>query len=699
MALKLSSSYNFGDPNFGDVSLLLRADGSPLRDSSPDPKVITAVGNAAYSTAQAKFGSGSIAFDGNGDYLTCGTNAGYAMGTGDFTLEGFVYVTSFTNPYQTIFRTREGAVNSTTGYSIGVLGTGTPLGSQSFFFYTNGIVVTANNTVSLNTWHHVACTRSGSTLRLFIDGVQGVSATNSQNFTDSTGFIGAVFSTQEFFNGYIDELRITKGVARYTANFTPPTAPFPDFYAPPVDPNFENVSLLLHGDESSIIDSSRTPKAITVVGNAAYSTVQKKFGSGSIVSVSDGTDYLSIPPSTSLQLSSESDFTVECWVYLLSNRTYNHVVSKGGQNTREWALSVGPTNLQFYWSTNGLSDGDTVIARASTLPLNTWIHVAAVKVGNTIKLFKDGVQQGADGTFTTIYNGNGTTWVGRFMDFTGISHSLHGYIDDLRITKGIARYQSSFTPPTYAFPHPKQSWTPARIPTALWLDASDASTITTVSGAVSEWRDKSGNNRHFTQSNSSYRPLLQTSTVVFDGVDDFLTRGTMLFTSPVYGFYTVTRNRNLSANPGIGGQLSYGGGDLTTYRHFLYQNATNYYSAIQVGDYTVFLQPYTGDTNFHIFSYEHNGSTISLHSEAGLTTTQTNGGYNGIAQTAFTLGAGAPLAPGSVFVPLDAREVIATPTPLSASDRQKLQGYLAHKWGLTANLPNNHPYKYEPPYI
>ena len=224
----------------------------------------------------------------------------------------------------------------------------------------------------------------------------------------------------------------------------------------PVDPYFSNVSLLLHGDgtngSTTIVDSSPSPKTVTAVGDAQISTAQSKFGGSSLRFTVDSTDHLAIPASTSLQITAAEDFTVEAWIYLLGNRTYNYFVSKGGGTTREWAFAAGPSNLIFYWSTNGGFTGDQVLSRSASLPLSTWIHVAAVKSGSVIKLFKDGVQQGADGAFTSIYGGNGTTWVGRFMDFGAISHSLNGQVDDFRITKGIARYTSNFTPPTAPFP-------------------------------------------------------------------------------------------------------------------------------------------------------------------------------------------------------------------------------------------------------
>jgi hypothetical protein len=217
------------DPNFANVSLLLHGDGAngstTIIDSSPSPKTVTAFGDAQISTAQSKFGGASILFDGSGDYLSTPHTSAYDISSGDFTIECWIRP-SVVNTTQTLISTRAGAND---GFILRQT-------NNSLFFAFLGANVTNTTspaTLLANTWHHVAATRFGSNFRVFVDGQAGTVTTTSFNgfpSTSTTLHIGVeiVSSLNNPVNGYIDDLRITKGVARYTANFTPPTAPFPD---------------------------------------------------------------------------------------------------------------------------------------------------------------------------------------------------------------------------------------------------------------------------------------------------------------------------------------------------------------------------------------------------------------------------------------------------------------------------------------
>ena len=216
----------------GRVSLLLNCNGTngstTFTDSSSNNHTVTGAGNAQISTTQSKFGGASVSFDGNGDYLSATPDVGYAFGTADFTVEAWIYPTSFPNTYHTIAATR-GISASTTAWSWSVVSDGT------FILYTNGFAYTGTVTgaISLNTWSHVALCRSAGNLQIYANGIanNATPASLNNNFTDQNLWIGTTGGVAtgggvggDPFTGYIDDFRITKGVALYKSNYTPPTS-------------------------------------------------------------------------------------------------------------------------------------------------------------------------------------------------------------------------------------------------------------------------------------------------------------------------------------------------------------------------------------------------------------------------------------------------------------------------------------------
>jgi hypothetical protein len=181
--------------------------------------VYETVGNAIISNVQSKFGVGSISFPGAlTAYLKAPTNPSLDFGTGDFTVECWVYFNSVasdqglfggstTNAWEIRWRT-------STGLNLGRLNTA----FDSTFAWSP----------SATTWYHVAVTRSGTSVRGFVNGSQiGSTSTNSNTYNSGTLFyIGITDTSNNAFNGYLDDIRITKGFARYTANFTAPTTTF-----------------------------------------------------------------------------------------------------------------------------------------------------------------------------------------------------------------------------------------------------------------------------------------------------------------------------------------------------------------------------------------------------------------------------------------------------------------------------------------
>ena len=238
-------------------------------------------------------------------------------------------------------------------------------------------------------------------------------------------------------------------------------------------------------------------------------------------------------------------------------------------------------------------------------------------------------------------------------------------------------------------------WNPSMIQTALWLDAADASTITESSGLVSQWSDKSGNLRHVFQATPILRPTYSSAVlnslpvIRFDGSNDRLETSAALLTQQTFGIYAITANRNPAGESAVMGQ--YIGGDVG--RTLFYQNGiTTRLGAIFSGQGNAIYNG-TANSQFHIFGYEGNNVSYTLHYEGASVATGSIAGSS-ISNTTFKIGEPAAGA-GSNFFPaaLDAAEIVITLAPLSGADRQKLEGYLAHKWGLDANLPADHPYK------
>ena len=209
------------DPDFASVILLIHCNGSngstTFTDSSSYAHTITTGGSAAVSTAEKQFGTGSLSvgFSGVG-YIDTPAGSTFSL-PGDFTIECWLKVDASVGSTPALLELNN--------YGNGIL-------IRSDDTYINGGTVSWTGLVNTS-WRHLALTRSGSTIRWFRDGVvDATTYTSSATLNSANGKLrfGANIHTSggNPMKGYIDEIRVTKGVARYTANFTPPTAAFPD---------------------------------------------------------------------------------------------------------------------------------------------------------------------------------------------------------------------------------------------------------------------------------------------------------------------------------------------------------------------------------------------------------------------------------------------------------------------------------------
>jgi len=391
----------------------------------------------AYSTSSI---GGSGYFDGSGDYLIVPHNAAFDFGSGDFTMEAWVYPTT-TSLTSELFDKRASAANYSQMPQIQITAN-QPIAYASATGSSWAVTINGSSNVTPYSWNHVALTRSGNTWTLWLNGASIGTATSSITVYASTSnvVIGAADTAgTNPMNGYISGSRIVKGTAIYTAAFTPPTAPLTAV---------SGTSLLLNYTNGVIFDNAAVSDYETV-GNAQISTSVKKYGTGSLAF--DGTgDWLVAPASPSWDFGS-GDFTVELWVNPSVITASEALVSKGNASSvgnEVWTLQWYGTNQLAFFSGGGL--GTPVVTTGSIFATGNWYHVAVCRTAGVTKIFVNGTEQGTSTTSYTITAG-GALYVGAGW-YAPASRDISGYIDDLRITKGIARYPYSFTPPTAAFP-------------------------------------------------------------------------------------------------------------------------------------------------------------------------------------------------------------------------------------------------------
>lgn len=483
-----------------NVVLALNFDGAITDGALLNKKTVTANGNAAISTVQKKYGSHACYFDGSGDTLTIPASSDFDFGTGPFTIEGWVY--SDLTQQGTLFDLYQTAVNTQD-----ILVYLRPYGCIGFF-YGNGVLSYIDATdlplIQANTWSHFACVRQvDGTINVFQNGVKSSFSainTNAMGWSATYGpFIGGRRGGTNYLKGYIDDLRVTKGVARYQKNFIPPLETFGmgfqgtisgtvkdangDFaqrlvrayrrldgamvsegFSDPVSGAFslgcadtskhcaivyDSDALITYlpfnGPNNSTVFDEWSGKVVTPFGNVKISTTQSKFGGASALFDGSG-DYLTLPASSDLDFGA-SDFTIELWVRFNSIATTQgvfatHALSSG--HTPVLIYLTGGNMLFFSSSTLGVWDVANAATIKSGVAAGVWYHVAVCRAGGNIRLFCDGVLV------------NTVTVNGALLPLSGNTPSigqwaggswLNGHLDDLRISKGVARYTANFTPP------------------------------------------------------------------------------------------------------------------------------------------------------------------------------------------------------------------------------------------------------------
>ena len=419
-----------------------------IADGSTNNHSITVNGNTKtesfspydYDTYSATDNGGSIYFDGNGDYLSVADGSWNTLGSSDFTIECWAYNTATSGSRQDLFGQGNSAGQafsiSTELYinSNRTVGGGVYVGSQAY--------LTSTATVPVNTWNHIVLARDGTTMRLYINGVQsattsvGTGTVTDQSTDFSIGRVGEYNGL--YFNGNISDFRFVKGTCEYPngTTFTPPTAPLTAI---------TNTSLLINGTNAGIIDKSQSAKTITLNGDVKSSTTQSKYLNSSMAFDGNGDIILFDASDPLYNLSyGQGDFTLEGWFYFNSLSNNPKLYIDAASTSTYWQLYyVNNTGLTFRANNTGIN-----VNAGSTLSVNTWYHIAFVRNSSTYNIYVDGTSV-VSTTTTHQIGSNGEKALGGSV-LSGATYSVNGYISDFRITKGLARYTSNFTPPTAA---------------------------------------------------------------------------------------------------------------------------------------------------------------------------------------------------------------------------------------------------------
>jgi hypothetical protein len=402
---------------------------------------------------------GSMYFNGS-SYFTRSYSTSLSFVSTAFTIEMWVYPTTVSGSSgQQYLASLWGVVGqSDNTYS-----------SYGFMFVNNNLSINVNNGssnttltgsgggVTNNVWQHIAVVKSGTNATLYLNGIAvGTSTSFPSTLNDptaSTFVIGAQLQTPAtyYYNGYISNLRITKGLSLYNANFTPSTVPLT---------TTTNTQLLTFQNTTPVKDVSTNSFTLTQFSSTIPSVSGPFIPNGNYSGYFNGSSYLNVPNSSTLYLN-YNPFTIEAWVYptvsIAANTglpvmTMYQSFTTGAESSFQFYLSAdasGNAIVVTTWVYGTTQTNNPTLTGTIPLVPNRWYHILVSRQYPTIYYFVNGVSVGSGSYIGGVNQGSLPLFIGARRTNTGsIDAYFTGYISNIRITNGVALYTTNFTPST-----------------------------------------------------------------------------------------------------------------------------------------------------------------------------------------------------------------------------------------------------------
>ena len=401
-----------------------------------------------------KWGSGvpSVHLGGSGDFLGLEDNGSGISGlpfsiffgaapAQDLTVDGWVYFDGSPGGSNGMFHLTNKTLDGS-GVTGGVaMGVNAPSPPAWRYYYGGSGSGNTSAQASTTTWYHFAWVRGNGRMRLYIDGTEVASVTDTADYSNRDAFnIGGYYTTSFTLDGRFSDFRYTRA-SRYPFVPKKETLTTSTSFQNGITVTASNTKLLT-AHAASITDGSATGHTVTANGNAAVSDFAPIGGMKSVYL--DGTgDYLSVSSNAEFGFGT-GDFTIECWFYnsAANYDNYPNIFSQATDGATNFRLFIFADKFRWRAANTNAMDGTT------TLEVKKWYHVAVVRKSGTTRIFLNGSPEGNTYSDSTNYSADALALGQRGSQGSGGTYFLTGYISNFRIVKGQAIYDKDFTAPS-----------------------------------------------------------------------------------------------------------------------------------------------------------------------------------------------------------------------------------------------------------